>query len=207
MKVSLNLNKSSFCSIGSLLFTLEDEEPKEVDPTRLSKLELVQLEYNIRRGVLIADSIEELVKLPQIKVPVDLPKPTSVEIKEGASLDKILGQEISGLNELLVSSVATIKRKSKEMTPRLLRKLVELEKSQKNRQSLLQFLNESLEKNTKSENSVVGDKDIGSGDKTYTKATLIQGTKGLVNLDNISEVVESNLETMTFSQDKVSKDG
>jgi hypothetical protein len=207
MFVSLNESKGSFCSIGEVHFSFVDPGPKELDLGLMDRDELNQLLYNIRKGTLKTKDkkdIKELVNLTrglpassnQFVTPSEAP--LKDDVPPEISLDPIQEkreEEEKELKKILRGKVEQIKVSAQELDARQLRRMVEFEFSGKKRQSVIKFLEQLISIHQQSVQAQVG--------KTPLEASKNQGelVKNLsrVDLDNISEVVESDVEQVVLN--------
>ena len=168
MELSLkNLEKHSILFIGSqLALTPENPGPVLVDVDSLSQKEAYQILLNIRRGVLCTtDTLGVLEKRAEVVEAVQsvnpaiapasaTPTPTSSNLSPK--------KKAIALKKLLAKKIPVVKKEASELSVSDLRELIEIEKSGKNRKSLVPFLSqlysthvdqvatklESLEKNS-----------------------------------------------------------
>ncbi|MAE81947.1 MAG: hypothetical protein CMB80_04370 [Flammeovirgaceae bacterium] len=128
MEISLaNLERHSMLFIGSISLTPENPGPICVDVQSLSEKEAFQMMYNIKKGILSVTG--DLVPLRNKLAP---------EKEISGAIETV--EKDSNLMKLLNKKIATVRREASDLTPSEQRKLLELEKSHKNRKGLVGFL-------------------------------------------------------------------
>jgi hypothetical protein len=123
---------------------------------------------------------------------------TQPPVQKQVSIEEIQEQKIDTLKSLLTKSISSLKRELPTLSPSQLSKLLTLETQGKKRKSVLSLLTSLLEKYKQDVSAKVGTEDIVPG---MDNAELFKGMKSL-DLDNISDVIESNIETVTIPVDK-----
>lgn len=189
MKVTLNTDKHPFYSIGKvLLLTLNEPGPVDIDLLHFSPEEIKQLHYGINTGALLSD---EQIPVPVYTTPHQLPI-TEVQIPEEVSFDSKLDSEIKSLKKVLVGHVSTVKKQLTTVkTIRQLKKLLSLEQENLSRPVILKTIQLLLDKHTEQVTKITGTEEIPSVIE-LTKNNLVEGSRGLVNLANLTDVVESD---------------
>lgn len=160
MDVSLDPDKGSFCTVGPHFFTFGEPGPLKVNIGQLSKEELAQLMYNLKRGVLVADDKKELDLLVQ----PNYSTPQEVPIQEATVLPPVgedaIEEDLKVLRELLSGNVNTVMRTAGDFRPARLRKLLELEEGGKARKGLISFLKSFVDSHVDSVRKAIGSKDL-----------------------------------------------
>jgi hypothetical protein len=203
MQVSLrNKDRVSWIMIGNYLFSYDDDV-HEMHLDELSNQEFAQLVYNWQRGVFTVSEPETLLKAIEDaqnaviqesvkKEPVEpKPKPTTI-------IDHTIA-EAKELKSLLNKRVTSIQKEAKSLNPSKLRKLLELESnSKKPRKSLVGFLDNMCALNRQHVADTVGSQDVQLNKMDYT-GVMKQGMDERLNLDNLTDVVESELEQIVLN--------
>ena len=119
-----NLERHSMLFVGSkIVLTPENPGPILIDIDSLTKEEAYQVLYNIRMGVLTSkDNLSALEKKLDVQA---VPAPVITNNKSNK-------KEIE-LNKLLAKRIATIKKEVSDFNVSDLKKVIDLEKSKKNR--------------------------------------------------------------------------
>lgn len=159
MLFMLNQEKRvGFLSIGKTVFTFDDPGPKDVNLESATQVEIGQLVYNGRKGVLLVEDPDKLLSLVEEAAPI-----AKEEKKEEVKQDKkedIIEEENKKLRKILKKSVSSVKKSSVDLTTGQIRRMKNLESSGKNRKSLLSFFNEILDKHSKTVTNTVGNEDV-----------------------------------------------
>jgi hypothetical protein len=197
MKVMLNKDKHGMLFIDGLPpLTFDEPGPVDVDVQSLTPAQFNQLSYNLLRGAIAVDKPEELGHYARTLQPVGetvVEEPvTPAQPKE---IDEVIEDQQQELKKLLTKTVSTIKKSVPAMRAGELRKLLELEKSGKNRKSLVQFLDEACEAHANAVTHHVGDEGI----DLKAHAGLVKGGLGLRRYSqNLTDVVDSEEEEVTI---------
>lgn len=196
MQVSLrNKDRVPMIMIGNYIFTY-DEPEHELHLDELNSSELNQLAYNWRRGVFNVDNPEELLKL--LQKPEEASK-KPVVAKKSTSIADYSDEEEQALKSLLNKRVPSIKKEAKGLSPSKLRKLLSLESnSSKPRKSLVEFLDSLVALHKQHVADKVGSDDLQLNKMDYS-GLLKQGMDMRLDLDNISDVVESDVEQVVLN--------
>lgn len=183
--------------IGNLHFTFENPGPFEIREQDLTPAEANAIIYNVRRGVLKVDDYEALKKLvpdapfasEQYCTPEEAPIPSSQPI----DLDGYLKKQLADLKNFLKGKITEVKKNAVNLPPEEVRKLLELEKEGKSRKKLTSFLQELLDKHQETVANRVGDEDL---------AAMMPSVG---NLDNVTDVVESEIIEVDLTADDIEK--
>ena len=199
MKLELNVEKSPFCTIGPFSWTFAQTE-HDVDVDELPAEYRKQLLYNINRGVLKTKDREGLKALagamqPSTPVPLEqIPiKYQDVAQKASALVKDPIKEDLKPLRALLRQNVTTVKKEAAGYSAGRIRKLLELEKEGKKRKSVISFLAESLEKHELAVMNAVGTEED----------TIFNQADPFAKSTQVSDIVESESETVVFSPDDV----
>lgn len=196
MNVTLDPDKSAFCTIGKLAWTFGEPGPHSVDVSKLSEAEARQLLYNIKRGVLKTDDSSELEQLLDVAPRPNYTTPNEVPLRKPPKIEDALEEDVKELKKILASTVATIKKESQKLRPGRLRKLLALEEEGKARKSVLSFLSELVASHTQSVTSAIGSIDLISQDRLKINELSTQ----------LTDIVESEVEEVTFNLPEESTD-
>jgi hypothetical protein len=166
MHITLNTDKSSFCTIGTFSFTFLEPGPQYVDLEQLTSEEIQQIYYNIKRNVLKTDDVEKLetslgiAKKPQYVTPNEVPITTPLKMDDRPSLEAALEEDQKELKKILAGVTSSIKKQASSMRPGRLRKLLELEKKNKKRVGVIAFLTETVNQHVESVQNVFQGEDL-----------------------------------------------
>lgn len=197
MKFVLNTEKSPFCTVGPFSFTFGNEE-HDIDVGELPDEYKKQLLYNVNRQVLMTDDREGLASLsgslqkntpvPQEQIPL---KASQVAQKAAAIVKDPIKEDLKPFRTLLRQTVATVKKEANGYNPSQLRKLLDLERENKNRKSVVNFIAEKLAQHEMSVIDSIGP-DVAPADNPYAIDPL--------RSTQITNVVESDVERVAFNQ-------
>lgn len=193
MKITLNSDKHPFFFIGKILsLSMNDPGPKEIDITKISPQELNQIVYGIKSGAITSDE--------SINLTTNYSTPNQVPIKQVVSEnDTSLEKEVEDLKKLLAGSPALVKKNLIEIKSlRHLKKLLKLEQEDKARPIVINAIQSLLDYHTNKVSEAIGKEDV-LATTVDNKKSILEGTRGLVNLDNLTDVVESEIEKITIN--------
>jgi hypothetical protein len=197
MKLTLNADKHSMYSIAKLLyFNFEDPGPKEIEAKSLSQEALSQIIYAVNTGVLFIDDPKEVNDLVD-----ELSQDITVEVPISSAPDIVIEQakelQTTKLKKLLSTNVINIKKELPVLKVSDLRCLVDLEKKEKNRATIINIANSLLLKHQEAVTIKLGTE---SPDHSISKTELLKGMSGVI-LDNISDVVDSEDKQVTLTEE------
>jgi hypothetical protein len=198
IKVTLNKEKHGMCFVGSHVFNFDNPGPIEINVETLSAQDRNQFIYNYRQRVLKVENIEELLsgdELPAMSNKFMTPGEKPLTIKKKNNPRDIIEQETRTLNKLLRRKVGIIQETTKTMPVGQLRRLLEIEITQKNRKKLVSFINDILNKHANSVMNNMGEEDLEVSRPPDHRVLGINRQY----LDNISEVVESDIEQIILN--------
>lgn len=195
ISVKLNTDEHGMCFIGKYVFNFSNEGPVNIDVKQLTPDELNKFIYNYRRGVLFIDNVAELLKSAPNAPASSNHFATGKEnpVQRYTDPHSLIEEEELALKKLLRSKIGDIKDTVAVMSPAKVKKLVELEKATKNRKKLLNYLENILLQHQQSVTKRVGTKDA---QPIYADVNLMIDRQ---YLDNISNVVESEVEQMVLN--------
>lgn len=198
MQIMLNKDKHGMLFLdGFPPLTFDEPGPLVVEVDELTTNQFNQINYNLSRGALVADNPDELLKFTQILEPAMIAPPKEEKVQK--SITEIMSDQEEELVKLLAKTVSTIKKSVPALKGSELRKILMLEKDGKNRKSLIDFLDEANEINTKSVSSTVGEDSI----DMEAHASLVKGGLGLNQYSkNVTDVVDSEVEEITIKNSK-----
>ena len=179
-------------------------QPKhDVDVEQLPPEYKKQVLYNINRGVLktrdreglktLAGAIQPFTPVPLEQIPI---KYQEVAKRSAAPVTDPMVADLKPLRALLRQTIPTIKKEAAVYGVSRLRKLLELEKGGKKRKGIVQFLTEQLEKHELDVVSMLG----------QVKETSFHQQDPFAKSTQVSDIVESEEETVVFSADDVKED-
>lgn len=188
-------DKVDMLFIGNLHFTFENPGPFDIELDKFSAAEKNAIIYNVRRGILKVDDLESLKQAtigspgasPTFSTATEAPIPSDVPI----DLDGYLKIQLKNLKNFLKGGVTTVKKEAVRLPPEELRKLLELETQGQSRKTLVSFLEELLDKHQQMVIARVGTED------------LVSMIPGIGNLDNITDVVESEVEEVRLTSSEI----
>ena len=190
MKIELNLDKADMCFIGSYVFNFENPGPLEVDVEKLSANEKLLFITNINRQILKTDTPEKLIKEEEEKTEQVKPKELDPNIEihmQWAKANEELDKE---LKSILAQSINTVKKEvvgNKNI--KRIKRILELEKENKNRKSLVALFNDIIKEESEKISKQLGD-DVG---------TYIQPGIGS---EFVSEIEETEIEDIVLNPSK-----
>lgn len=195
MKIMLNKDKYGMLFLdGFAPLTFDEPGPLEVTVKELTSRQVKQLNYNLLRGAIIVDDPNELKKYNEILEPVIIPSATKT-IAKNQDISEMMKEQESELVKLLTKTISTIKKSVPALKGSELREILRLEKSGKNRKSLVGFLDEANKANTETVSAVVGKTPI----DLEEHSKLVKGGLGLAKYSkNVSDVVDSEVEEVTL---------
>jgi len=192
-------DRTGMCMIGTRLsFTWDNPGPIDIDVNKLTPEEVKQVVYNVNRGVLTVDPVDELQalvdKIPPATALGGAPVAHIPPVTPQQSLDpaKEIEDDIKKLNKLLLSSIDTIKKETRGFRAARLRRLRELETEGQKRDSLLVYLDELLKTYTASVAASVGNEDVGGKFAAHAPGSVST---------QVGDVVESEMQEITFYQE------
>ena len=192
-----NPDRIGFIIVAGNTFTYDEPGPNEIDVPALPPDQKNQLLYNCRRGVLACSEPDELVRLCETLMSIAKSYSTPAERPINATTSPLMEavdpieEDLKELKTLLEQKISVVKLQAVDLSNGRVRKLLELEISNKNRKGLKTFLNEILTKHTESVMNQVGNED--TGDK-YSIATA-----GQVGSEQVTDIVESELEQVVLN--------
>lgn len=201
MKFTLNTEKSPFYSVGPFVFTFGQLE-HEVDIHELPDEYKKQLLYGINQGSLLTGDREGLAALakamqPTTPIPMEQVPIKQQQVSKDVKLLTVdpIKEDLKPLRALLRQTVATVKKEAATYNPSQIRKLLDLERENKNRKSVVSFLVDLLEKH---EISVLDNmrKSMENGPPRVDPLSIDPNRSTLV-----SDIVESDVEQVTFTPD------
>ena len=180
MEVSLaNLEKHSMLFIGSVSLTSENPGPVTVDVDALTKEEAFQVLFNIQKGVLSATGDIETLQ-------------SKLNIEEAAPKVKVpvVDEKDNKFKKILSKRVNTIKKEVVSLNVSDLRKVIDLEKSGKNRKSLVSFLDGLQETHTEQ---------VAEKLKSMQNNSEKEGLDTQTFLDDLPDVIDLGEEEVEFT--------
>jgi hypothetical protein len=189
MKLSLNVDKSAFCTIGQLAFTYGEPGPVDIDPTQLSEAEARQVVFNVKRGVLLADDLSPLESLLDMQPQAPQQQEQKVVRVQPPTIDEAIERDNKELKKLLSKNASTVKKEAAQMRPARLRRLLGLEEEGKNRKGVVSFINELLKGHTDTVAKSIGLDDLQAQDMVKVTELSTQ----------LTDIVESEMEEVTFN--------
>jgi len=201
MKFTLNTEKSPFYSVGPFVFTFGQLD-HEVDIQELPDEYKKQLLYGINQGSLLTgdkEGLSALVKAMQPATPIPMEQVPIKQQQVSKVVNKLtvdpIKEDLKPLRALLRQTVPTVKREAATYNPSQIRKLLDLEKENKNRKSVVTFLVGLLEEHEMSVlDSLSGDP---GDDRVVVDPLSIDPNRSTL----VSDVVESDVERVTFTPD------
>jgi hypothetical protein len=190
MKIELNTDKQSFCTIGTYSFTW-GQTTHDVDIDALTPELRKQFLYNLKRGVLTSEgkAIEELSEAEaqpaSVEIPVKVPRAPQPIMSDTERLK----EDLKSLRSLLNLNISSIKAEAINFRVARLRKLLELERTGKNRKGLVAFLDDILEDHNSTVLEVIGDNDVIG---QHSEDPIAASTQ-------VTDIVESDEEELTLS--------
>jgi hypothetical protein len=189
MKVSLNEEKSPFCTIGGYSFTFGTPE-HDIDIDQLLDAQKKQLLYNIARGTLQTDEpykdILGHTKFTPL-VPAEVKPIQATDVAD--SMDDILERQIKLMKRILTGTIPSVKKEAASMRLGNLRRLMELEQKSKNRKKLISFFEKRLASHTEEVKLFKGSEELeDSEDKVKTDqlstqlTDIVESDEGLIVL-------------------------
>jgi hypothetical protein len=199
MKITLNADKCPFYSVGKVFaLNFESPGPVDIDYTQLTPQEQMQVTYGIKSGSLIADETPTQTKVTY-STPNEVPV-KAIELTPHPDIEEYMAAEIAELNVLLVGTVSTVKKKIGNIrSVRHLKLLARLEEKGSRRPGVLKVIQELLDKHTKAVTDLTGTEDILQATMDNTHSKITEGTRGMVNLANLTDVVESDVERIVLN--------
>lgn len=198
MKITLNADKHPFYSVGKVLaLSYEVPGPVDVDLAQLTQQEQSQIVYGIKTGVLITD--QPLVEnKPTYSTPHQAPIKQVLTVDE-PSMNETLEAEAQEIKKFLSGAVATVKKRLGEVKSiRQLKRLFSYETANQARPTVLAAIQSLLDAHTAQVAAVTGTEEV-TNTLESTRGKLMEGTRGLVNLANLTDVVESEEETILIN--------
>lgn len=197
MKIALDPDKSPFYSVGSSFFlSVADPGPIEIDLEDFPEQEKNQIVYGLKTGVLLTEDevkVETTYSTPQ-EAPVK-----EVPVPEDITLDQQLSAMKQEAKKVLSGKVATVKRRLGDIQNiHQLKTLFSVEKEGSSRKGVLKALQQLLDTQVSNIQENINKENVKVNEEQVKKTELIRGLKGLVNLDNITDVVESEVEQITI---------
>lgn len=205
MLLKLNERKASMLSIGKLYFTFASPGPHDIDIEIMDKPQLNQLLYNIRKGTLTTtESMQRLLELTEelpaaskrFATPNEQPLKMADQVLEPQGR---LEEDLKELKKILSGNVQTVKKAAGDMAPARVRKLLEIELNMKKRASVIQHLEKIINDHIQLVTQQLGTQP--AKHQAMTQADLTRGidNTGRLNLNNVGEVVESEVEQIQFN--------
>jgi len=202
MLIKLNEEKTSILAIGGHHFTFADPGPVDIDIENMTKRELNQLVYNLRRQMLTTTEdmtrLLELTKqLPASSKSFQTPEEQPMKIAEGV-LDPHgrLEEDTKELKKILRGTTEQVLAASVDLSPARVRKLLDIELHQKKRAAVISHLERMVQTHTNRVSQTVGTEQPAKTQKDLVKKGL--SATG-INLDNIGDVVESEVGQITLN--------
>ena len=184
MKVTLDVDKTPFCTIGPYNFTY-DEPEHDVSVVGLPEDLAKQLLYNVRRGTLRTDDMEALKHLADVPVATPSLMPAAaIPIRTEDVTDNMestIDKNRKALKKVLTGTIPSVKKESAEFRLGSIRKLLELEKEGKNRKKLIAFFEARMTAHTQEVTDAKGGEDLEATDAIQSALLSTQLTDIVVS--------------------------
>ena len=208
MQVRLNETRASMVQIDTHFLTFRNPGPVDIDLDKLDKSRLNQLLYNIRKGVIVKPPEDEMHKLlaltnqlPAASNRFVTPEENKLNNEDSSRLMTLsrMAEEEDKLKKVLKGNIDTVKKEVGTMSLSQVRKVLDIEVHTRNRPSLVKWLDTLVQSHT---NQVTRDLYAKpSNDQVKNQSDLVKKGlgNGIVDLDNIGDIVESDVEQVTLN--------